>query len=295
VQHQQVVWYNRRNIIMKERMKERENLRNHDHGSGLTGIVDGIRGVFRRKAQIGSEETFRTIAEQSPNMIFINCMGRVVYANERCKDVMGYSKAEFYSMDFDFLTLIAPESRELVSANFRRHMSGEALAPYEYVLITKDNTRIDVIITTKMMSYEGERALLGIITDISDRKRAEAEIRRRLEFEKAVAAISSRFVGISDTDQAIDKSLGEMGRVCGTDRVYTFHFNSDLTVMENTHEWCGEGVEPQIENLQNLSTESFPWWMASLEIPQRERCYVRVPRLHTRRAYGEESREPSGG
>jgi PAS domain S-box-containing protein len=122
-----------------------------------------------------SEQTFRTLAEQSPNMIFINCMGRVVYANERCEAVMGYSRAEFYSKDFDFLILIAPESRELVSANFRRHLNGEDLAPYEYTLITKDDTRIEVIITTKIMSYEGERALLGIITDISDRKRAEAE------------------------------------------------------------------------------------------------------------------------
>lgn len=84
-------------------MKEREDPRNNDHGSGLAGIVDGIRGVFRRKPLKGSEETFRTIAEQSPNMIFINCMGRVVYANERCRDIMGYSKAEFYSEDFDFL------------------------------------------------------------------------------------------------------------------------------------------------------------------------------------------------
>ena len=34
---------------------------------------------------------FKTFAEQSPNMIFINKGGRVVYANKRCVEVMGLS------------------------------------------------------------------------------------------------------------------------------------------------------------------------------------------------------------
>jgi PAS domain-containing protein len=61
-----------------------------------------------------SEEKFRNLAEQSPNMIFINRGGRVVYANRRCEELMGYSREEFYSPDFDFRDLISPEHREMV-------------------------------------------------------------------------------------------------------------------------------------------------------------------------------------
>ena len=61
-----------------------------------------------------SEEKFRNLAEHSPNMIFINKKGKVAYANKRCEEMMGYTTDEFYSVDFDFLTLIAPEYRELV-------------------------------------------------------------------------------------------------------------------------------------------------------------------------------------
>jgi len=36
-----------------------------------------------------SEKKFRALAEQSPNMIFINKKGRVVYANQKCEEIMG--------------------------------------------------------------------------------------------------------------------------------------------------------------------------------------------------------------
>jgi PAS domain S-box-containing protein len=71
------------------------------------------------------EEKFRNLAEQSPNMIFINQKGRVVYANKKCEEITGYRKDEFFSPDFDFLRLIAPESVELIKSNLARHQKGE--------------------------------------------------------------------------------------------------------------------------------------------------------------------------
>jgi PAS domain-containing protein len=68
-----------------------------------------------------SEEKFRNLAEQSPNMIFINQKGRVVYVNEKCEEIMGYKKEEFYAPDFDFLKLVAPEYRELMKDNLAKH------------------------------------------------------------------------------------------------------------------------------------------------------------------------------
>ena len=48
-----------------------------------------------------SEYDFQTFTEQSPNMIFINQGGRVVYVNKRCVEAMGYSRDEFYAPEFD--------------------------------------------------------------------------------------------------------------------------------------------------------------------------------------------------
>ncbi len=144
---------------------------------GLRGIVLDISD--RKKAEMAlreSEEKFRNLAEQSPNMIFINKMGRVVYANARCEQVMGYTREEFYSPDFDFLTLISPECRESIRENFSAHMRGQEAPSIEYALITKQGRRIEAILTTRLIQYEGEHAILGTVTDITDRKRAERRL-----------------------------------------------------------------------------------------------------------------------
>jgi PAS domain S-box-containing protein len=130
----------------------------------------------RKKAEEAlkdSEGKFRNLAEKSPNMIFINQKGRVVYANRKAEDSMGYMREEFCSPDFNFLDLIAEESKESVKSAFSKHTRGDDVAPCEYKLITKEGRTIDAIINSKMIKYDGEPAILGVATDITDRKKAE--------------------------------------------------------------------------------------------------------------------------
>ena len=147
---------------------------------GLFGISKDIKDLKRAEKLLReSEAKFKNLAEQSPNMIFINRGGRVVYANKKCIESLGYELDEFYATDFDFLKLIAPEYVQLIKRNFRRHMAGEEIDPYEYALISKVGERIEVIITTKLINYEGENAILGIVTNITERKHAEKKLREK--------------------------------------------------------------------------------------------------------------------
>lgn len=130
-----------------------------------------------------SEEKFKTVTEQSPNMIFINKDGRIVYCNQKCEDIMGYTVEHMCSPDFDFLDIIAPESRGLVIDNFKKHSMGDEIDPYEYKIIDKQDNQINAIITTKLIQYEGERAILGIVTDITDKKRLEDQLHRAQKME----------------------------------------------------------------------------------------------------------------
>jgi PAS domain S-box-containing protein len=146
----------------------------------IAGIAEDI--TERRQAieaLAESEEKFRTFTEQSPNMIFINHQGRVVYANRQCEQIMGFSRDEFYAPEFDFMELIAPESRQLIQSNFKRHAQGEDIEPYEYTILNKRGRRIEVIITTRLINYEGKRSTLGIVTDITERKQAEKNLQAK--------------------------------------------------------------------------------------------------------------------
>ncbi len=56
---------------------------------------------------------------------------------------MGYTMEDYYSPDFDFLTLIAPEHHSMVKENFSRHIRGQEVLPYEYAITTKDGGKIE--------------------------------------------------------------------------------------------------------------------------------------------------------
>jgi PAS domain S-box-containing protein len=115
-----------------------------------------------------SETKFRTLAEKSPNMIFINQDGRVIYANEACSDIMGYTREEFYDPSFNYMQLIGPESQEQVKVNFQEHMAGREVPPCEYKLLTKSGEVLQAIQTTRLIAYEGKPAIMGIVTDVTE-------------------------------------------------------------------------------------------------------------------------------
>jgi two-component system phosphate regulon sensor histidine kinase PhoR len=132
-----------------------------------------------------SEEKFRNLAEKSPNMIFINQGGRIIYVNEACVEEMGYTKEEFYSPDFSFMQLIPPESQPEIRARFERHQSSEEVPPYESKLITRSGKVLQAIHSTRLINVGGQAAILGVITDVTEsRLTKEALIR----LNKAVEA-----------------------------------------------------------------------------------------------------------
>jgi len=192
-----------------------------DEQGKRVGWVSVVRDLSERKrtkqALRESEENFRILAEQSPNMIFINRHGKVVYANKKCEEDLGYTRNEFYSPDFNFLTLITPEFRDLVQSNFTKHARGEDIEPFEYTLIAKDGTRIEAILTTKLITCEDDSAILGTITDITDRKRMEHELREERDRLDALsrmleAKIVDRNKEISEFRQFLQGLMDLRGR-----------------------------------------------------------------------------------
>jgi len=161
---------------------------------GKTAVLAILRDITQRKraeqALRESEGKFRSFSEQSPNMIFINARGRVVYVNQQSVDVMGYTREEFYAPDFDFMQLIAPESRELIKSVYARHARGEEVEPYEYTLVTREGRRVESIITSKLIDYEGTRAILGIVTDITERVNANRALRAEKERSETYLALA---------------------------------------------------------------------------------------------------------
>lgn len=173
---------------------------NKDEQGKTMGVWAIVRDITERKKAEEilqrSEEKFKTLAEKSPSMIFINKKRKIVYANQMCEEILGYTKEEFYSSDFEFLKLIVPEQRDKMISNLQNRVENEDISPYAYTLITKEGRRIETIITMKLISYDGDKATLAIITDITEQKRAEKELREsykklRKTLDDTVKALAS--------------------------------------------------------------------------------------------------------
>lgn len=197
-----------------------------------------------------SEKKFRNLAEQSPNMIFINAKGRIVYVNKRCEEIMGFTKKEFYAPDFDFRKMIAPGSKKTINDAFKKHMAGEDVEPYEYELITKDGKILSVINVPKLITYEGESAILGIVTDITDRVKMEKALRKSeealRESEKTYRAIFENTGAISvivEEDMIISLVNAEFEKIVGYSKEEVewkkswteFMLPKDLEKLKRTH------------------------------------------------------------
>ncbi|KYK22440.1 hypothetical protein AYK24_02400 [Thermoplasmatales archaeon SG8-52-4] len=181
---------------------------------GSIGVLQDISTYKNMEKNLKeSLDKFRDLAEESPNMIFINKKGKIIYANKKCEELMGYKRKDFYSPKFNFLKLIVPEYRDLILKNFKKHAEGKNIRPYEYALITKNGNRIEAIIATKLIKYDNDPAILGIITDITDRKYMEEKLREsewkyRTVFENANDEII--YIDNSGTIIDINKKVKEV-------------------------------------------------------------------------------------
>jgi PAS domain S-box-containing protein len=109
----------------------------------------------RKKAEDAireSEAQFRNLSDNSPYMILINKGSRIIYANRKFEELMGYTIDEALSPDFDIMQIISKEHRPLIKKNSMIHARGEEVPPSEYTLLTKGGGKLDAIINTKLIT-----------------------------------------------------------------------------------------------------------------------------------------------
>ena len=67
---------------------------------------------------------------------------------------------------------------------------------------------------------------------------------------------------VRECQVAINNLLEKIGHFTKADRAYIFDEKDGCYY--NTYEWCNEGIEPQINQLQNLRAEDMPYWIPKL-------------------------------
>ncbi len=124
-------------------------------------------------------------------------------------------------------------------------------------------------IHTKLIHYNhsgGQRHWVLVGQDISQLMAPESKA-RRIEMESAIRIIS-RYMNLvpgMELDTALNKALAHAGSASEADRSYLFMLSDSGTHMSNTHEWCAEGISPEIDKLQELPLDKFIPFMTRME------------------------------
>jgi PAS domain S-box-containing protein len=101
-----------------------------------------------------------------------------------------------------------------------------------------------------------------IIRSVKDNfTRINSSIKKMSKIQNVVSMIARSFLraNIESLSDKIDDSLELIGKTTKVDRVYIFSHDDENSRISNIYEWCNDGIEPEIDMLQNLDTAIFAW------------------------------------
>jgi diguanylate cyclase (GGDEF)-like protein len=100
----------------------------------------------------------------------------------------------------------------------------------------------------------------------TERIKINDSLQSQLQFEKMVSSISAYFVGMpaEALDERIYYALQLAGEYFLADRSYIVTINEDGSCYSVTHEWCADGISPQMGRNQNVPVANNPWWVEQM-------------------------------
>lgn len=211
----------------------------------INGEVTGVYGTARditeqlkdRKALEQSEERYRILVENSPIATAVHVDAVLKYVNpsfvslfnaKNKSDLIGLSKWELIPAEHQDYIATLEETLESMEFSYKRR---------EGKILTLDGRALDVEVTAIPIAFEGEKGILVMLSNISDRKKVEHEIEKILrQNERILNTAGDGILSISDemtinfANSAALKLLGyEHTELIGRNVSVLFEASSDST------------------------------------------------------------------
>ena len=241
-------------------MKKQNTSKSKAHGHLDSGKLNSeLQNIL-----LENDEGYRELIErQGEGISVIDPKERFLYCNTVGEEIFGVGPGELTGRSLREFAV--PESFEKIRRETRKRYAG-VRSTYTIEIVRPDGGHRHLLVTASPRFDKKGKFIgsFGIFRDDTERQKAREALESRLKSEQVIASISSRFVGKTDFDQAIHQSLGDLGSLCHASRAYLFLFSGNNATIDNTHEWCAEGVTAEIDHLKNVSVENFPWWVEKL-------------------------------
>jgi len=163
-----------------------------------------------------SELRLRTILDQAPLAINISRDGISLYANEKFKQLFGLQYPGQW-LGQSIVEYFAPASRpEAVDRIHRRSLGLPIPAEYESIGLRSDGSQFPMQLTVGHVRLADGDAKVGFVSDITERKRTEEEVRLRTAFFEALVNSSQDGILVVDNQNKKiiqNQRMGELWKI----------------------------------------------------------------------------------
>jgi PAS domain S-box-containing protein len=125
------------------------------------------------------EERYQVLIEHAKEAMIVVQDGLIKFSNPPILGITGYSQDELMLRPFE--AFIHPDDREMVELHTRKLEQGELPYAGSFKMIHKNGSIRWVDNSGALIQWDGESAILNFITDITDRRQAEDELRKSMQ------------------------------------------------------------------------------------------------------------------
>jgi PAS domain S-box-containing protein len=237
---------------------------NYDVESNLISYDGLIRDITNRKI---AEETMRESEERYRHLVETMNEGLAMadrdyvftFVNEKLAEILGYSREEM--VGHHLLEFVHGDYQDFMKDQMAQRRMGETKS-YEIDWRAKDGRRVYTLVSPRgFYDSEGQfTGSLGVLTDITDRKRAEEALQRaHAELELRVR---ERTAELLSTNEQLKREIEDRKRaeeeLRESETRYRHLINSIPSIVyRGYHDWSVDFMDEKIELLTGFSMEEF--------------------------------------
>ena len=203
--------------------------------------------------------------EELDELVYISDLDthKLIYMNRRLRQSLGYGDSNAYEGNKCYEVLQGRHSPCSFCTN-------SALQEGKFLSWTHKNPVLNkrYLIKDTVQMIEGRRCRIEIAIDID----SEVVCNTPYYYARSETILNDclqRIFSTTNPGKGVELVLEYLGQTFECDRAYVFEISQEK--IYNSYEWCGEGVMPQKDALQDIPISFLEWW---LKVFQKNRVLV---------------------